>query len=188
MSQQGLLKETVKILKINNIPYMITGSVVSSLQGIPRLTHDIDIVVILKKIDLKKILNAFPKEEYYFNESAILQAIEHKGQFNILHTKENGKIDFWILTDSSFDKSRFSRRQKVDFMGFKVIVSSPEDTVLEKLYWSKLSGGSRKQFEDALRVYELQYQKLDMDYLDAWSNELDITDLFKELKSKAEII
>jgi len=27
-----------------------------------------------------------------------------------------------------------------------------------------------------------------MDYLDAWSKELDITDLFKELKSKAEII
>ncbi len=188
MSQQELLKETVKILKINNIPYMLTGSIASSLQGIPRLTHDIDIVVILKKIDVKKILNAFPKEEYYLNESTILQAIEHKGQFNILYTKENGKIDFWILTDSSFDKSRFSRRQKVNFMGFKLIVSSPEDTILEKLYWSKLSGGSKKQFEDALRVYELQYQKLDMGYLDSWSNKLDITDLFEELKSEAEII
>jgi hypothetical protein len=33
-------------------------------------------------------------------------------------------------------------------------VSTPEDTILAKLRWANLSGGSEKQFTDALRVYE----------------------------------
>lgn len=32
----------------------------------------------------------------------------------------------------------------------------------------KLSGGSQKQFTDALRVYEVQYQKLDVFYIEKW--------------------
>lgn len=33
-------------------------------------------------------------------------------------------------------------------------LSTLEDTILAKLRWANLSGGSEKQFTDALRVYE----------------------------------
>lgn len=48
MSQQELLKKVIKVLEDARIQYMITGSVVSSLQGEPRSTHDIDMVVAMK--------------------------------------------------------------------------------------------------------------------------------------------
>ena len=41
MSQQELLKKVVLTLDQNDIDYMLTGSLVSSMQGEPRLTHDI---------------------------------------------------------------------------------------------------------------------------------------------------
>ncbi len=41
MSQQELLKRVITALKNTSIQYMLTGSLVSSLQGEPRLTHDI---------------------------------------------------------------------------------------------------------------------------------------------------
>jgi hypothetical protein len=44
MSQQELLAKVVGALDQLEIQYMITGSIVSSLQGEPRSTHDIDIV------------------------------------------------------------------------------------------------------------------------------------------------
>ena len=44
MSQQGLLKLVVEVLNRLGIDYMVSGSVVSSLQGEPRATHDIDVV------------------------------------------------------------------------------------------------------------------------------------------------
>jgi hypothetical protein len=37
-----------------------------------------------------------------------------------------------------------------------------------KLKWAKLSGGSEKQFTDALRVYEIQYVNLDLSYMETW--------------------
>jgi hypothetical protein len=39
------LRRAVEFLTAAGIEYMLTGSLVSSLQGVPRLTHDIDIVV-----------------------------------------------------------------------------------------------------------------------------------------------
>jgi hypothetical protein len=41
-------------------------------------------------------------------------------------------------------------------------VSSPEDTILAKLRWADISGGSEKQFTDALRVFEVQQGNVDI--------------------------
>ena len=57
-----------------------------------------------------------------------------------------------------------------------------------KLRWAKLSGGSEKQFTDALRVYEIQYAKLDHDYLEAWSQTLGINEYWNRLKEEAQPI
>jgi len=54
VSQFRLLEKVVQILAERNIPYMLTGSIVSSLQGIPRSTHDIDIIISINKNDHKK--------------------------------------------------------------------------------------------------------------------------------------
>ena len=45
MSQQELLKKVIQALDQAEIQYMITGSVVSSLQDEPRSTHDINMVI-----------------------------------------------------------------------------------------------------------------------------------------------
>jgi hypothetical protein len=72
-------------------------------------------------------------------------------------------------------------------MGIRMQVSSPEDTILAKLRWAKLSGGSEKQFTDALRVYEVQFGKLDLNYMERWVKKLDLESLWKRLKEEAEI-
>jgi hypothetical protein len=63
-----------------------------------------------------------------------------------------------------------------------------EDTILAKLRWAKLSGGSEKQFTDALRVYEVQYGKLDIDYLEQWAKKLNVESLWKRLVDEAETV
>ena len=40
------------------------------------------------------------------------------------------KVDFWILTDEPFDRSRFARKYEEDMLGFGFMVSRPEDTIL----------------------------------------------------------
>ena len=45
MLQPKLLKTVLSFLDENHIDYMVTGSLVSSIQGEPRATHDVDILV-----------------------------------------------------------------------------------------------------------------------------------------------
>ena len=69
MPQLELLEKTVKVLTLCNIEYMLTGSIVSSLQGIPRSTHGIDVVVLITKADISKIMKAFAGKDHYINEN-----------------------------------------------------------------------------------------------------------------------
>ena len=186
MSQQELLKKVTQVLDKAGIEYMITGSVVSSLQGEPRSTHDIDIVVAIQESAVKRLIKAFPSPDFYLDENSILEAIKRQGMFNLIDVSTGDKVDFWILTEEPFDQSRFSRRIIEDFVGLKLLVSSPEDTILAKLRWAKLSGGSEKQFTDALRVYEVQYGKLDNDYLEQWARRLSIESSWKRLLDEVE--
>lgn len=186
MSQQELLRQVVDSLERAGIGYMVTGSVVSSLQGEPRSTHDIDFVVAVDQSHVVAIVSAFPPPRFYLDEQAARQAVRTRGMFNLIDTESGDKVDFWLLTDEPFDRSRFARRREQEVLGIRLTLTTPEDTILQKLKWAKLSGGSEKAFVDALRVFEVQAGTLDIEYLDTWAGRLGVEDLWARLRSEAE--
>ena len=52
-------------LKHLGIPHMISGSVAAIYYGEPRMTNDVDIIVLLKDADLPRLAATFPLEEFY---------------------------------------------------------------------------------------------------------------------------
>ncbi|MFQ5603826.1 MAG: nucleotidyltransferase domain-containing protein [bacterium] len=71
MSQQELLIKVIQALEEAEIEYMVTGSIASSLQGEPRSTHDIDIVVAIQKSTVKSLVAKFSQPEYYLDEESL---------------------------------------------------------------------------------------------------------------------
>jgi hypothetical protein len=63
------------------IPYCITGSVATSVYGEPRLTADIDLVVLLKPDDISALRQAFSDSDYYVPPDETLRKLEslHEG-------------------------------------------------------------------------------------------------------------
>jgi hypothetical protein len=110
---------------------------------------------------------------------------KREGWFNLIDSREGGEVDFWLLTDDAFDQSRFLRRQTESCLGLRIDVSTAEDTILAKLNRAKLSGGSDKQFTDALRVFEVQCDQLDLAYLEQWVEILGLHSLWSRLKDEA---
>ncbi len=186
MSQQELLRRVVRALTDAGLDYMATGSVVSSLQGEPRASHDIDLVVAMVPSAAPALVAAFPPPEFYLSEESIRDAITARSMFNLLWIDTGDKVDFWMLTDEPFDQSRFARKRVEEVMGLRLKVSAPEDTILAKLRWARLAGGSEKQFTDALRVYELQRGQLDQSYLELWAGRLGVEQLWEKVKADAE--
>lgn len=50
----------ISVLDVNGIEYMVTGSLVSSSQGEPRATHDIDLIVRILAAAVPALARAFP--------------------------------------------------------------------------------------------------------------------------------
>ena len=182
MSQSQLLIHTVKALEKTDCEYMLTGSLVSSMQGEPRATHDIDIVVEISQNKVEELLKEFTFDDFYYDLDCAKTAVKSGTMFNILSITSGDKIDIWALTESEFDQSRFSRRRPVVLFDFKMQVSSPEDTILMKLLWAQKSGGSEKQLFDAAKVYELQLDILDKAYFEVWIEKLGLNTQFTNMQ------
>lgn len=175
----------MRVLDAAGVPYMATGSLVSSLQGEPRATHDIDLVVSITSEAAGALLAAFPAPDYYLDQHAVVDALTRRDMFNLLDVVGGDKVDFWMLTDDAYDQARFARRQREELGDVTIYVSAPEDTILQKLRWSKMSGGSDKQFGDAIRVYEIQFGRLDLNYILHWVGVLGVEDSWLRLQRAA---
>jgi len=185
MLQQELLTRVVQALEAAQTQYMLTGSLVSSLQGEPRATHDIDFVLLVGRDGGRALFSALATIGGYLDDTAVERAIESRSVFNLIDPDTGLKVDFWMLTDDPFDRSRWERRQRELVLALGTWVSSPEDTILAKLRWARLAGGSEKHVTDALRVYEVQYPTLDRTYLDRWAVALGVDNLWRQLLSRA---
>ncbi|MBU4403860.1 MAG: hypothetical protein KJ907_14150 [Actinobacteria bacterium] len=142
----------------------------------------------MKTDDADTLINAFPPPDYYLDKGSIIEAIKRKSSFNLVEVNTGFKVDFWLLTDDPFDQSRFSRKSTEELEELRVYVSTPEDTILMKLKWARMMGGSKKQFTDALRVYELQHGVLDTDYLERWAGELGVKMLLERIREESSVV
>ena len=75
LQPERLMRKAIQTLEDAGIEYMVTGSVASSLQGEPRSTHDIDLVVALQRSAIQKLIDAFPPPDFYASEAIILDTI-----------------------------------------------------------------------------------------------------------------
>jgi hypothetical protein len=181
MSQQELLKKIIWALNDADFPFMLTGSIASSIQGEPRLSHDIDILIVGDHRINSILRNHFAVKDYYFDESTIQEAIASQSMFNLIDSNSGDKIDFWFLTDSAFDNSRFTRKIPIVLFGETAWISTPEDTILAKMLWAKNSCGSEKQLTDFRRVFEVNASTLDHKYMTKWSTALGVTMYWDDL-------
>lgn len=188
MSQQTTLTLLIDALARARADYMLTGSLVSSAQGQPRATHDIDVVVDLTGAVASRIAGAFPEPHYYSDAHAAAEAADGSGMFNIIDNIGGDKIDVWALTDDPFDQSRFSRRVRLEFGGLVAWASTPEDTILMKLRWIARHGGGERHLYDAIAVYEVQGASLDGAYLDAWALREGVGALLARVRAEARTI
>lgn len=181
-SQAKLLKDISSFLSFHKIPYMITGAWSVIFYGRPRASHDIDFVVELHQENLNKIMDVFGQlpEEFLVQAESIPEAVAKKSIFQVLHLPTMLKLDFWILTDEEFDKSRFQRKKMVKILGQSMEIASAEDTILQKLRWYKM-GKIEKHLVDAAFVYQIQQKNLDKTYLELWVKKLKLEKLHREL-------
>ena len=180
--QAKLLTAISSFLEKHKIPYMLTGALTVVYYGRPRASHDIDFVVEISKKYIKRVVNIFKNlsTEYLVQLDSIEDAVIKKTMFNVIYLPSYTKLDFWLLTDVQFDQERFKRRKKVKLLGKNMVLSTAEDTIIQKLLWYKDSE-IEKHIVDAAFTYQIQNKRLDKKYLIRWITKLNLTNNFRKL-------
>ena len=174
MEQAELLKYAIEVLECQDLTYMIVGSFASIAFGEPRLTHDIDIVILLAGEQVEKLCSAFPDPEFYVSLTAARGAISARGQFNVIHPTSGNKIDFIVARNDAWGKSQLARAvRKPILAGCEANVAAPEDVILGKLLYYK-EGGSDKHLRDIAGMLQVSGDEIDCSYVDNWAKSLDV--------------
>lgn len=173
MSVQSVFEKIRAVLDEVNIPYFVSGSFASSAHGIPRATHDIDVVIAPSPVQLKQLLERFPPSEYATSEEDALDALARETSFQIIDYATMWRVDFLIGRSDEFDRSRFARRSVVEIAGVPLYTTTAEDILITKLWWAKL-GESERQLRDAAGIIEVQGDRLDFQYIGKWVGTLEL--------------
>lgn len=190
--QNEPIEVTLKVTNVFeklSVPYLIAGSLASTLYGMVRTTQDSDIVAEMRLEHLKFFVSAL-QNEFYVDDEMISESIQHNSSFNIIHRETMFKVDIFIPRPRPFLESQLARAQTQTFK-FETEVSakfaSPEDTILSKLEWYRMGGEvSDRQWRDILGVLKTRQGELDLDYLRKWAGELKVTDLMERALKETE--
>lgn len=180
MSGGDFLKRLANHLREAEIAYMVAGSFASTYHGIPRSTQAIDLVVDVDETSLKRLIAAFPEDEYYLSASAARDALTRRSQFNIIDLATGWKADLIVRKDRPFSRIELERREKARVLGVEIFVATAEDAILSKLEWVKM-GASERQLEDARGIIAVKGDALDRAYLAQWAVDLGVEDLLHSL-------
>lgn len=177
-----LLTQVTAILDKLEIPYFITGGFAVSIWGRPRATFDIDIVIKLIEPEVPKLTKMLRSisEFGYVDEDTAKEAIRTNGEFNFIDPGIGVKVDFWVAKDDKVMNEEYRRIKKKEINERQVNFISPEDLILSKLRWYKISPSSR-HLEDVESVLKISGDILDKDYLLEQSRKQDTWDELNKL-------
>jgi hypothetical protein len=179
-----VLLEVTRVLDELEVPYVVGGSLASSLHGIPRSTQDADLVAALRTDHIQSFIGRV-EGVFYLSPERVEAAVRRRTSFNLIHLKTMIKVDVFVFSETPLARQEMARRQILPIPGeptAQLQVASPEDTILQKLLWYRKGGGvSERQWNDILGVIKVQSKALDLDYLKEWAKRSGIEDLLAQV-------
>lgn len=178
-----------EILERLGVSHMVTGSLASSLHGIPRATQDIDLVADLSEKQIEALVDALA-DAFYVDAGAVREAVRDRTRFNAIHLETVFKVDVYMPTRGRRGRIELDRARPYvvsEDPERRLVVASAEDTIVQKLRWFRLGDEvSERQWKDALGILRVQGDRLDRDYLREAAEAIGVEDLLDRAIARLE--
>ena len=161
-------------------PWAATGSIASMIYGEIRVTHDIDIIILLDGEAIAALERVFPENEFYRPPRDVVEierARDRRGHFNIIHFESGYKADVYLSADDPFHSWALRKRRSVDIGETPLWLAPPEYVILHKLEFYR-EGGSDKHLRDIRGM--LAVTEIDRALLEQEIAKRHLTDLWRQ--------
>ncbi len=169
-----------RVLEGLAVPYLVGGSVASTLHGEPRGTLDVDFALRLDPGRADALVDAL-EGEFYVDRGSARDAAAHHRHFNAIHVATLVKVDLYVRPPEGLYAAELARAclARLGERDEDVVrVATAEDTLLQKLRWYRLGDEvSDRQWRDVLGILKARGEELDQAYLERWADELGLRDL-----------
>ena len=174
MPARSPLAPFLEPFELLGLPYCITGSVAASVYGEPRLTADIDVVLLLRAGDIARLRAIFPDTEYYVPpaETLLIETSRSaRGMFNLIHHPTQFKADIYLAGRDPLHAWALEHRRRIDLEGTGAWIAPPEYVVLRKLEFLR-EGGQDKHVRDIRFI--VAATPLDLDFVETQVGRLGL--------------
>jgi len=125
------------VLERLQIPYVVGGSLASSLHGIPRATQHIDLLADIRIHQIVSLVAAL-QDSFYIDADSIREAIEHSSSFNVIHLPTMFKVDVFVPSpDDTWYQQEIARKERYEIdtsTASHLFLATAEDIIIQKLY------------------------------------------------------
>ncbi len=170
----AVLQDFVQAIERLHISFAVMGGIATHLHGIPRPTHDLDLMIAADPPALAELFDALEAHDYTVPDIYRRGWVDRVGDMPLVKVRiylQGHGIDVDLfLAESKFHAELMRRKLRGVVEGVELWVVTPEDLIL-----LKLSANRPRDWSDIGDVLFMQGQ-LDMDYLHYWANDLEIGD------------
>jgi hypothetical protein len=145
----------VEVLDRLAIPYVIGGSVASSVLGEPRSTLDLDIMIDANDEAVRRLAIALSPDFYVDQEDAV-ESFRQQRSFNAIHFGTAMKVDFFPA--EALGRQQIARRKQIVARPgtAPLYFYSAEDLIIRKLLWFRAGNEmSSRQWRDVVSLMKL---------------------------------
>ena len=165
--------------------YMVTGSVASMLYGEPRLTLDVDVVLVLPRDAVRSVPDAFPDDEFYCPPLEVLAteaARAERGHFNLIHHATGARADVYLAGADPLHAWALERVRTVEVGSDTVRVAPPEYVILRKLEYYR-EGGAEKHLRDIEAMLRVSGADIDVREVERSAAERGLLDAWRRIRA-----
>jgi len=177
---RDILDLVCNFMNENNINYVIVGGIAVLFYGNPRTTMDIDCVIQIDDKNIVHLIKFLQDNDFFADEEDMRAAFEERSHCTVEDKETMFRLDIKGVYDE-MDERTIKNRKMVKFGNIVIYIASPEDTIANKLLFSR-----EQDLNDAQGIYVRQYDVLDMEYLENVCEKLGVRDALYDLRRNYE--
>ena len=146
------------------LPHMITGGLAANHYGVPRATHDADIILQMEPQSFGVFAKSLPAP-LSLDEQVSFETITGSKRHIIALPRTNFCIELFFLGDDPHHQERFQRRVRafLDEIARATWLPTAEDLIIQKLRWFR-----PKDQDDLRNILAVQGDALDFAHIHRW--------------------